>query len=281
MKLSKKYITKTDILICNNIISFIKNKPYIYKHFNFSFHRQKYNISSIVPIILVVLRRSLPWFFASSMFNIPKSTVYDCFVKLSKFNVFEKTYILLLNRYVKLAPYKIFKIRTTDTSTIINKYGKNIATRTPFCKKKMIKLSLITFENGIPYNVKLTTGKDNDAKILNEQLDTQNLIEIRDIKTDVYFLADKGYDSSILRCKLKKVKMIPIIPSNKRNTKDLNKIKKLTFEDKKVYKKRIIVENIFCKLKNQYKRLDKLYESTLRSYKNLLYIALIGIIKTK
>lgn len=280
MKLSQNYITQTDKIICNNILHFVKSKPNIYKHFNFYYHRQKHKLSSIIPIILVVLRRSLPWYFVAEIFKISKSTVYDCFMKLSKFNVFENNYILLLNKYVKKASNKLFKIRTTDTSTIINKYGKNIATRTPFCKKKMIKLSLITFKNGLPYNIRITTGKENDAKILNDQLETKNLIEIKNINTDVYFLADKGYDSSILRQKIKKEGMIAIIPSNKRNTKNIDKIKVLTKEEKTIYNKRIIIENIFSIIKNRYKRLDKMYESTIRSYKNLLYIALMGIIKT-
>jgi len=65
-------------------------------------------------------------------------------------------------------------------------------------------------------------------------------------------MADAGYDSIKLRSKLNNIFYKSIIPFNKRNTKD--KIKTLTYEEKKLNKSRIKIENTFLFLK-KYRRL--------------------------
>ena len=49
---------------------------------------------------------------------------------------------------------------------------------------------------------------------------------------------------------MKNLNITPIIPPNKRNTKNENKLKKLQLEtkQKQIYKKRISIENSFCYL---------------------------------
>ena len=42
------------------------------------------------------------------------------------------------------------------------------------------------------------------------------------MKKKIIFFADGGYDSAKIRKKLKKLKLIHIIPTNKRNTKDIH-----------------------------------------------------------
>lgn len=47
-----------------------------------------------------------------------------------------------------------------------------------------------------------------------------------------YMLADKGYDSSLIRNKLNDMGIIPLIAFNKRNTKNTTKIKNMTDKEK-------------------------------------------------
>ncbi len=65
-------------------------------------------------------------------------------------------------------------------------------------------------------------------------------------------LADKIYDTKNVRSKIVDLNIKPIIASNKKNTKDQEKLKKkqLTNHEKLIYKKRIIVENTFSQRSN-------------------------------
>ena len=61
-------------------------------------------------------------------------------------------------------------------------------------------------------------------------------------------MADAGYDSMNLRKKLDEYFYKSIISFNKRNTKDINKIKKQTDYEKNLYKLRINIEKTFLKI---------------------------------
>jgi len=89
-----------------------------------------------------------------------------------------------------------------------------------------MKLSSITNEKGIPLNIALFKDDLNNINIFNKQLDNLN-IGLIDKKSTI-FMADIGYDSIKLRSKLNNIFYKSIIPFNKRNTKDKNKIKTLT-----------------------------------------------------
>jgi transposase len=68
-----------------------------------------------------------------------------------------------------------------------------------------------------------------------------------------------------------------IIPFNKRNTKDKNKIKVLTNEEKKLYKSRINIENTFLKIKKN-RRLETVYEKKSENFLSLIYLSSIKLI---
>ena len=71
--------------------------------------------------------------------------------------------------------------------------------------------------------------------------DTKSLEGTNYIQDSCLFLLDSAYDS--LRKKINESGFMAIIPQNKRNTKDENKIIHLTEKEKKYYKNRTIVEN--------------------------------------
>ena len=80
----------------------------------------------------------------------------------------------------------------------------------------------------IPFNISLYNGNIHDSTILLDQLNSENIINIQENnKNENYFFADSGYDSIQIREKLKKLKLIPIIPTNKRNTKDIHLINRV------------------------------------------------------
>jgi len=89
-----------------------------------------------------------------------------------------------------------------------------------------------------------------------------------------YFICDKGYCSSKIRNILTNKNIVPIIPYNKRNTKDKNKIIKLTKIQKEKYKRRIKIEHIFSHLKSNHK-IQNRYEKYINNYEGLLYLFFI------
>lgn len=135
-----------------------------------------------------------------------------------------------------------------------------------------MKLSLITNEKGIPLNIDLFKGNLNDINIFNTQLNELNF-KLIDKKSTI-FMADAGYDSIKLRSKLNNIFYKLIIPFNKRNTKDKNKIKTLTNDEKKLYKSRITIENTFLKIKKN-RRLEIVYEKKFKNFLSLIYLSLI------
>ncbi len=121
------------------------------------------------------------------------------------------------------------------------------------------KLSLIVDSKGVPLSAHLDKGSISDQELLIKNLVSSNaatrkrrciccLVYINpNNKSKRYMLADKIYDTKNVRNKIVDLNIKPIIASNKKNTKDREKLKKkqLTNHEKLIYKKRIIVENTF------------------------------------
>ena len=97
------------------------------------------------------------------------------------------------------------------------------------------KVSIITDNKFIPIDIQIFKENFNDSNILQQQfinIDTY-------MNYSKYFIADKGYCSSKIRKLLISKNILPIIPYNKRNTKDKNKINTLTKNEKIRYKKKL------------------------------------------
>ena len=143
-------------------------------------------------------------------------------------------------------------------------------------RKRICKLSLITDKVGIPYNLTLNNGKCNDAIILEQQLLQPMLIDIP--TNGSYFLADKGYDTIRIREKLTNLGYWPLIAKNRRNNN--KSYDSMTKHEKKIYKKRIRIENIFLNLK-YYRRILTRYDKYETVFLGFVYLALIILIKCK
>ena len=264
-----------NILIVNSIYNNIKNNyKELFKSYQFKTKNQKYELKFILKACVHFISISCS-FKNFIYFNLNHNTFYKNFIKLNKFNIFESTYKNLLIKYLSKSKNKIKQIYT-DTSTFYNKYNIDKVERNKYFKnKKVMKLSLITNEKGIPLNIDLFKGNLNDINIFNKQLDKLN-IKLFDKKSTI-FMADTGYDSIKLRNRLNDIFYKSIIPFNKRNTKDENKIKTLTNEDKKLYKSRITIENTFLKIKKN-RRLEIVYEKKSKNFLSLIYLSLIKFI---
>ena len=66
-----------------------------------------------------------------------------------------------------------------------------------------------------------------------------------------------------------------IIPMNKRNTKDPEKLEKqkMTKKQEKIYENRIKIENLIAQIK-AYPKISNVYERTIKSYNGLLQLIL-------
>ena len=84
------------------------------------------------------------------------------------------------------------------------------------------------------------------------------------------YLCYSLYDSSKLRNTLLTKNYIPIIPQNRRNIKNKNKIIKFSRYEKMMYKKRMIIENSYSWLKN-YRRINPRDRSETDVYRYILH----------
>ena len=268
---------KLNKLLINSIKNRIKNSE-CYKYFNFTYHTQKYCLTDILTEIVFIMRTGLPWHFVT---KIKYKTVYKSFRRLCNFNIFKNTYIELLNTYIKRKPNKKLSMQYMDSTCITNKYGSECVGRNKYCKNKNItKISLITDSKGIPINVKINSGNNFDSEILCNQLNSFLIDKNYLDNYNNYILGDKGYCSNKLRTLLRDNNYNPIIPHNKRNTKDLSKLKTLSEKEKRILNNRVIIEHTFGKIKKISRRVDTRYDRLLSTYENFLYMSLIVLIKS-
>ena len=251
----------------------IKNSP-INNSYNHSYHNQKYELDDIIKDIIYVLKSGVSWRNIRS--NIKWQSLIYHFNRFIKYNIFLKTYKHILKIYSK-----IFKpeeqILYTDTTFIKNNIGiKHLGRNKFFKNKKCFKLSFITDLNGIPMDILCDSGNLSEISFLEKHL--KYIKNLSDKK--IILMADKGYDSKRIRDILTDYGVKPIIPFNKRNTKNKTKIKHLSNEDTILYKKRIKIENTFSWIKKN-KRITEINEKTRISYINFVYLAIILIISKR
>ena len=120
------------------------------------------------------------------------------------------------------------------------------------------KIHLCCDADGYPLDFKVTGGEVHDSQVAGE------LIEM--IGQADYFIADKGYDSEVIRDKARSNGMIPIVP------KRANAKKPNPDFDRYLYKLRHLVENMFARLKH-FRSIATRYEKLARNFKSMLYLA--------
>ena len=123
------------------------------------------------------------------------------------------------------------------------------------------KIHLSCDADGYPLDFKITGGEVHDSQVADELIEMIEMIGQAD-----YFIADKGYDSEVIRDKARSNGMIPIIP------KRANAKKPNPDFDRYLYKLRHLVENMFAMLKH-FRSIATRYEKLARNFKSMLYLA--------
>ncbi len=274
-KLNKIQKQKLNDFLVLTIYNNIKNNhKKLFESYDFSYHTQIYDLKTIIDGCLQFIKISSSWRNFKYK-NINYSTLYFHFIKLNKYKIFEETYSMLLNRYLKKKFNKKMKYVYSDTTTVYNKLNSDKVKRNTYNKnKKVIKISLITDSIGIPIDTIIESGNTYDSKILYDQISKFN--HDNKYKKSI-FLADSGYDSVKLKNELHKIFNTTIIIPNNRNTKNESKKRKLNDNEKIIYKKRIRIEHTNQKIKS-YRRLNMIYERKIKNYEQLLFLALCDII---
>lgn len=119
------------------------------------------------------------------------------------------------------------------------------------------KIHLCADAHGNPIDFEITGGEVHDSQIAPELIEK--------IKAD-YWVADKGYDSDVIRECARKKGMKPIIPRRFNSHKP-----NLDF-DKHIYKIRHLVENVFARLKH-FRSVATRFEKLARNFKSIVFIA--------
>ena len=154
-------------------------------------------------------------------------------------------------------------------------------------RKKYNKVDMKVDPYGIPLSVSISPSKRVDSKTLKDVLNSIpiNLNTLRNSKINrykQYVLLDSNYDTKKNHKLLKKKGYIPLIRYNKRNCRDPIKNAKRKFKgkEKKIYKKRPIIEISFSWLKNR-PIINQNYEKTIPSYLGLFKLACIVLTSTR
>lgn len=237
----------------NIIIKIIKKNKILYKSYFQKHKNHKYSLSFILDEIFYVLKTGIPWRLVRSFINW--NTLYFHFNRLSKYNIFKKTFYYIRNNFIKSSnsSYTI-----VDSTFIQNKFGKNKIGRNKFFKNKNCnKISFITDDKGIPISI----YKENihDIKFMDYHI---NDFFILNNKKKV-LLADKAYHSKKLYRTLSN-KNVLLYVQNKKNSNIFSKI------DNDKLKKRIVIENTFQRLK-VFRRIMTRYDKLFSNYSSFFY----------
>ena len=187
------------------------------------------------------------------------------------------------------------KYQYIDSSFITNKNGKfkhngrcNIGRNKFYKNKNGVKLSIICDSIGIPNSIVFKPGSVNDSIIRLEYLNKLfTIAKNYSPNKQSIIMGDKGYDTQKFRQKCKENNLRPLIDYNKRNTKNKDKIKKLSNKEKFLYNKRIKVENCFswCRVDKihkdkvkQNKRIDQILDKNTYTFQNFVYLGMCKLI---
>jgi len=250
----------------------------------------KYTLNDYIIGIIDVTKNFHSW----NSYNgfMKGDTLRKKHIEWCKLGVYEKVYEILLSK--KLKESKIteeLKYRSIDSTFIQDINGSDFSSYNGIYKHrkgesaKGIKITSIVTTTGIPISVQINTGKNYDSPLLSSTVD-QIRIDCNTKKYQnhnrfkQYLLADSGYDSKENLKLLHKKGYTPIIKQNKRNIRKKELVQQLNNKQKKIYKKRNIIENYHSWLK-KFQKVKSLYERNINSYKGLLLIAVSVIISRR
>jgi len=214
----------------------------------------KITIDNKLKGIIYVLRTGISWKDLGIINGIDESNYRKFFYKLNQMKVFDN-----IMESIK----EDSEISFIDSTVIVNKCGKKESIG--FCpqnkKHKGNKVSLIVNDKGKPLGCKIDKSSCHDLKLIDETIEKVNTKVI---------VGDKGYTSKSLKDELEKKGIKMLVPYKKNS-----KLKNSNME-KKLLKKRHIVENSFCQLK-KLKRLGYRFEIKIDNFINFVKLGLLWL----
>lgn len=253
------------------------------KHYKPTYNSRKIKEIEYFKEILTVLKSHTYWSHHKG--NINYKVLNNKHNEYIKKGLYDELYKLTLGKYLNKMGKQVLKYQSTDTSFIFNKKCRGLNRNKYFKSKRGVKISTINDSNGVPLSIFVSNGNFNDASIFHETYNKMNINtgaeKYRNSnRHKQYFMADSGYDSSKVREILTQKGYYVIIPVNKRNTKDITKIKNMDTKEKEIYKKRIVVENYFSWIKNTPKIMNVI-ERSIKSYEAIVKIITSELISKK
>lgn len=216
----------------------------------------KENLRMTIEGILYKLRTGCPWRDVPAVFG-DWNTLFQCFNRWSSQGKLKNIFYTLANEpdhewtfidgsIVKAHQHSTGAVKGSETAIGISVAGNTT------------KIHMAADAMGLPIHFIVTGGEVHDSK------EAQNLIDkIPELEV---LIADRGYDSEILRDNVKKSGAESHIP-RKSNSKIGN-----AEMDWCLYKYRHLVENIFARLKH-FRSIATRYEKLKRNYEGMLYLA--------
>ena len=201
---------------------------------------RKYKTTFIIHYIFKVLRTGIQW----KELYVPNGnykTIYNIFNKWTKKKIFMKSFIQLLELYLKQRKPKYYVI---DSSFIKSIFGVDCIGRNPTDRGR----------NATKLSVLFSVANKNDCTLLEPTVQNTHSNFISGIP----FLADKGYDSKTCRSCINKLKLKDLI--SKRNHKTTNE------------KQRYIVENFFSWI-DLFRRIILRYDKLISTFSEFHYFA--------
>lgn len=249
-------------------------KKSVNKNQNYA-HNIKYSIRDYFNEIIKFTSNSVYWRRYKG--KIDGKTLNNKHNEFIKAGIYKKAYETILYKYISNNGINKMKYQIIDSLFIKNKFCCGNLGRNKYYKNKRgIKVSSIVDSTGIPISLICRKGQIYDSQLFKDTYNSIMIItktkkyqEINKYKQ--YFLADKGYDTNNIRKLLKEKGYISIIDHNRRNIKDINKIKKLTKKEKYHYRKRLKVENFFAWL-TLYPKMNMIVEKSIESFEGLVYL---------
>ena len=259
-----------DIDIQSEIKQIILNTASLKNTFTKTYPNTKFSLDLIISELLYFLKSGVSWRYLRS--EISYKTLHRYYVTFVKANVFLNLFLKIRRKYITNYINKSDNVTLYVDSTIIyNKSGINKLGRNKFYKnKRTTKISLMTDSNGFPLSILFMKGNYHDTSVFNNHIHDATVL-LPNIRKKV--IADKGYASNANYKLLNDNDITHIIPPRKNM-----KIAKNYIYDKKEYKQRILIEQIFGRLKS-YKRINLRYDKLLRNFKgfSLIAFSIIGI----
>lgn len=230
----------------------------------------KTKLDDIIEGIIYMCKSGLTWELLEFR-NIKWKTIYNHFLKWSKYNIFELVWNQIVDIYMKKNKYKKnLKYQAIDCTYIKSINGKDNIGRNPTDRGRMAnKVSILVDIMGIPIGYVLEAANVSDKKLFEKTLKSRLVKR----KTKSILLADKGYSDKNRKMEALKYGYELIAP-NKKNFK----IK--LFKNFKINNKRYIVEATNSWIK-KYKRIILRYDSLSYNFNSFLLISFICLTNKK